>query len=139
MKSNKLYTLLNDITKIKVTEMEPVKMLYLKEESERVEYRFFGLVRTVIPAKPNRFIPTYGNSEDYAIRRYDNVSYWRTFDDFKLKEYKVDEISKTVFRRAYVSVELNNKEWQTLEYFDSNDEAIEFGQAILDLRPGEFV
>jgi hypothetical protein len=139
MKSDKLYALLKDITKIKVIETQPIKMLYLKGESKRVEYRFFGLIKTVIPAKPDRFLPMHGESEDYAIRRYDNENYWRTFEDFKLKEYRLDEITKSVYKKAYVSVELKNQCWEILEYFDSTDEAKEFAQKILDLRPGEFV
>lgn len=139
MKSNKIYTLLNDITKIRVIDEYVVKMVYLSEEPAKIESSFLGLIKRKVEAKPERWIFMYEDTEEETRRKHDTISNWRTRDFVSSKEYRLGDTTKTVYKKAYVSVEINNKYWEILEYFDSNEEAREFGQTILDLRRGEFV
>lgn len=139
MKSSKIYTLLDDITKIQIIDESVVKLVYLSEEPGYIKSNFLGLVKQKVDAKPERWIFMYGDTKEETIQKYDTISYWRTRDFVSSKEYRLDETTKKVYKKAYVSVEIKNKYWQILEYFNSTKEAKEFAQNILNLTHYQFV
>jgi hypothetical protein len=136
MTGEKIYTLIDDITKVRVSLITQTNFAYKPAESERVVKNWYGK-KVIHPPKPERWIFLYDNNEKY-LTLHDNEYDWKTRKHFG-REYSIDEQTKKVTKRPYVMVELKSKEWITLDYFDTNEEALKFGQKILNLRPGKFI
>lgn len=136
MKGEKLYTLIKDITKVRVSLEGKTMYGYKPAEDGRVEYNWYGR-KIVHQPKPERWIWLSDGNEKYLIQN-DNKYDWKE-REFLLKEHVIDVETKKVTKKPYVTVQINNENWVTLDYFDTNEEALKFGQKILDLRTGEFI
>jgi hypothetical protein len=116
-----IYVVLNDIKKIVVNELKDVRLVFLPTEEEKVVYRFFGLWKTIIPAKPNRWL--HINYCD-DLSKYDNDSFWKTLHDIKaVTDYCLDEVTMGVYKKALVQLQMKNGDWITYGYYSTNEEA----------------
>ena len=117
-----IYVLLKDIKKISVNSEEKCNFIYLPAENQTVKYKFFGLLREVVPPKPERWV--YGDSIEKIISKYDDSSNYRIRDVFKEKDgYRIDETTKEVYRMATVNLEMEDGRWVTYKRCQSNVEA----------------
>jgi hypothetical protein len=133
----KLYIILDDIEKILVNELVDARMVFLPAEKERIVYRFFGLRKTVIPAKPDRWLHII----DYdRLDLYDNHFYWKTLNAIKSDtDYCLDEVTMKVYKKASIQLQMKKGNWVTYGYYDSNEEAHKVVQDLVALSKKTFV
>jgi hypothetical protein len=132
-----IYVVLNAIKKIVVNDLKDIGLVFLPAEDERIVYRFFGLWKTVIPAKPNRWLPvSFCNKLD----KYDNDDFWRTLHDIKaVTDYCLDEVTMGVYKKASVQLQMKNGDWITYGYYSTNEEAATVAKEIARKSPETFV
>ena len=131
------HVILNDIKKIVVNELVDARLVFLPAEDERIVYRFFGLWKTVISAKPDRWLHiNYCNELD----KYDNDDFWRTSHDIKaVTDYCLDEVTMGVYKKASVQLQMKNGDWITYGYYITNEEADRVAKEIAKKSPKTFV
>jgi hypothetical protein len=131
------YVILNDIKKIVVNELVDARMVFLPAEKERIVYRFFGLWKTVIPAKPDRWL--HINYYD-ALKLYDNDGFWKTLNAIKSDtDYCLDEVTMKVYKKASVKLQMKDRDWITYGYYNTNEEADRVAKEIAEKSPETFV
>jgi hypothetical protein len=132
-----IYVVLNDIKKIVVNELQHVNLTFLPAEDERIEYRFFGLWKRVIPSKPDRWL--HINYCD-DLSKYDNDDFWRTLYDIKaVTDYCLDEVTMGVYKKASVQLQMKNGDWINYGYYSTNEEAATVAKEIARKSPETFV
>jgi hypothetical protein len=132
-----IYVVLNDIKKIVVNELVDARMVFLPAEKERIVYRFFGLRKTVIPAKPDRWL--HINYYD-ALKLYDNDGFWKTLNAIKSDtDYCLDEVTMKVYKKASVKLQMKDRDWITYGYYNTNEEADRVAKEIAEKSPETFV
>jgi hypothetical protein len=131
------HVILNDIKKIVVNELVDARLVFLPAEKERIVYRFFGLRKTVIPAKPDRWLHIY----DYdRLDLYDNHFYWKTLHAIKSDtDYCLDEVTMKVYKKASVKLQMRDRDWITYGYYSTNEEADRVAKEIAKKSPKTFV
>jgi hypothetical protein len=119
-----IYVLLKDIKKISINLEERCKFIYLPAENQTVKYKFFGLLRKLVPPKPERWLRMYGDTIEETISKYDHSSKYMIRDELKEKDgYRIDETTKEVYRMATVNLEMEDGRWVTYKRCQSNVEA----------------
>jgi hypothetical protein len=131
------HVILNDIKKIVVNELVDARLVFLPAEKERIVYRFFGLRKTVIPAKPDRWL----HINDYdRLDLYDNHFYWKTLNAIKSDtDYCLDEVTMKVYKKASVKLQMKDRDWITYGYYNTNEEADRVAKEIAKKSPKTFV
>jgi hypothetical protein len=131
------HVILNDIKKIVVNELVDARLVFLPAEKERIVYRFFGLRKTVIPAKPDRWL----HINDYdRLDIYDNHFYWKTLNAIKSDtDYCLDEVTMKVYKKASVNLQMKDRDWITYGYYNTNEEADRVAKEIAKKSPKTFV